>query len=93
MVKIQKCNTLTPKEALIRISNRYFIEEKLDGFRVFFDGLNLISERGNTQNEKFPHILNELRDLDVILDGEVSLPDKFEEICEKCKSGLDGKNK
>lgn len=49
------------------------ISEKIDGSRTFYFNGNLYSERGINQNHKFPHVLNELKGLDCVLDGELAI--------------------
>lgn len=55
------------------LGNMWKFELKLDGFRCLYQDGKLLSERGITQNHKFPHIESALSKLDAVLDGEVAL--------------------
>ena len=57
------------------IDSNYLIEEKVDGTRIIYKYGNLISERGNIVNHKFPHIIKMLDGFKGILDGEIAVPD------------------
>jgi hypothetical protein len=50
------------------------IEIKADGTCMTWDGTNLISERGIVRNDRFPHIVSCLRELDWEVQGEVAIP-------------------
>ena len=57
------------------IDSNWIIEEKIDGTRIIYKYGNLISERGNIVNHKFPHIIKMLDGFKGILDGEIAVPD------------------
>lgn len=49
-------------------------EAKIDGFKASWDGSNLISERGIVRNDRFPHLVAELRQIPWKVRGEVAVP-------------------
>lgn len=49
------------------------IELKVDGTRITFDGNNIVSDRGVNRNERYPHILNELKQMGIVCRGEIAL--------------------
>jgi hypothetical protein len=50
------------------------IEQKVDGSRLSFDGKNLISNRYVNRNERYEHVLNELKTIDWKIRGEIAIP-------------------
>lgn len=50
------------------------IELKVDGSRHTFDGVTLSSDRKINRNDRYAHIVEELKTLDVYVRGEVAIP-------------------
>ena len=50
------------------------LECKIDGGRFEWNGKSLISERGIVRNDRFPHIIAELQQMDWHCRGEVAVP-------------------
>lgn len=50
------------------------IELKVDGTRMTYDGQDMYSDRLINRNARYPHILEELRSLNIYCRGEVALP-------------------
>lgn len=67
-----KATALSPQEAE-KLGDNFQFELKYDGFRALYSDGVILSERGLTQNHKFPQIANALAGHSVVLDGEVSL--------------------
>lgn len=66
-----KATNLEPSEAR-KLGDAYTYELKLDGFRCLYNG-TMLSERGISQDHKFPHISRVLSGREVVLDGECCL--------------------
>jgi len=49
-------------------------EEKVDGTRMMFDGQDIYSDRNICRNDRFPHIVKELRRLDWQVRTEFAIP-------------------
>lgn len=56
--------------------NNHSVELKLDGFRAFFIKGDLFSEREVKRNDRFPHIIEALKEADCVLDGEIAIDEK-----------------
>ncbi len=50
------------------------VEAKIDGARHTWDGKNIISDRGIVRNDRFPHIVDELKRIPFVGRGEVAIP-------------------
>lgn len=49
------------------------VECKVDGTCMTFDGQNIISERGIVRNDRFPHVVTCLKELDWQVQGEMAI--------------------
>jgi ATP-dependent DNA ligase len=63
---------ISPSEA--NKINACLFEVKVDGTRMSFNGQDIISDRGVIRNDRFPHIVKELRKLRWKVRGEIALP-------------------
>jgi len=69
-----KCKSMTIEEAKENC-NGWIVHEKIDGTRSFFDGEKFVSpERETFKNERYIHIVNELKNINAVLDGEIYFP-------------------
>ena len=55
-------------------NSTYLIEGKVDGCCMSWKNGELISERGCVRNDRYPHIVKELKHLTVDLQGEIAVP-------------------
>jgi ATP-dependent DNA ligase len=63
--------TITPEEASRK--RNCICEEKVDGTRMIFDGKDIFSDREINRNDRYPHIVKELRKLNWKVRGEIAL--------------------
>ena len=70
----EKCEKMTIEQAERLVG--WKVEEKVDGSRSFFNGTKFVSpERATFKNERYTHILNELKGINCVIDGEIYFPD------------------
>lgn len=74
-----KCKELAIQEAKKKLSNspNFIFEHKIDGFRCLYKDGYLFSERKIIQNSKYPHLIEELKGINGVLDGEISVDDNL----------------
>jgi len=89
-----KCKSMTIEEAKENCQG-WIVQEKIDGTRSFFDGNKFVSpERETFKNERYIHILNELKNINAVLDGEIYFPNgcvsdaSIEENWSKCRYAI-----
>ena len=63
---------INKKEATLRTD--CLIEAKIDGTESDWDGDNITSSRGCNRNNRFPHIVSELRKIDWRVQMEIAVP-------------------
>jgi hypothetical protein len=55
-------------------NSTYLIESKIDGCCMSWKNGELVSERGCVRNDRFPHIVKELKLLNCEIQGEIAIP-------------------